>query len=152
MISAIERKDEPKEVKLIEEKTSRVNSMVLFCKNKDGEERLMFVEINIAGQKLSTLVDMGVLDLFTSEKATKKLGLSIRKLNKKIKMVNTEEALTVRVDRNVELQTIEWKGKEEFEVIHLDDYDYVLGLNFFDRIQAVLYPWADQIHIVTSPL
>ncbi|MBA0739401.1 hypothetical protein Gogos_012678 [Gossypium gossypioides] len=40
----------------------------------------------------------------------------------------------------------------EFEVIQLDDYDYVLGLKFLDRTQTVLYPWAEKIHIVISPL
>ncbi|MBA0829514.1 hypothetical protein Goarm_014118 [Gossypium armourianum] len=108
--------------------------MVLFRKNRDGEEGLMFVDINIAGQKWSALVDMGASDLFILEKAVKKLGLSIRKSNKKIKTVNSKEAPIVRVVRNVELQMDEWKGKKEFEVIHLDDYDYVLGLNFLDKI------------------
>ncbi|KAH1031912.1 hypothetical protein J1N35_044086 [Gossypium stocksii] len=56
------------------------------------------------------------------------------------------------VVRNVELQIGKWKGKEDFEVIHIDDYDYVLGLNFLDKIQIVLFPWADQIHIVISSL
>ncbi|MBA0751909.1 hypothetical protein Gogos_000797 [Gossypium gossypioides] len=41
---------------------------------------------------------------------------------------------------------------EDFEVIQLDDYNYELGLNFLDRIQIVLFPWVDQIHIVTGPL
>ena len=87
-----------------------------------------------------------------SEKAAKKLGLSIRKSNKKIKVATSEKAPTVGVVRDVEIQIGEWKSKEEFEVIQLDDYDYVLGLNFLDRIQTVLYPWADQIHIITGPL
>ncbi|MBA0574793.1 hypothetical protein Golob_023978, partial [Gossypium lobatum] len=115
MISAIEKKDELNEVKPVEEKTSMVNSMVLFCKNMDGEEGLMFVDINIEGLKWSALIDTGASNLFISKKAVKKLGLSIRKPNKKIKMVNSKEALTVGVVRNVELQIGEWKSNEEFE-------------------------------------
>ncbi|MBA0756526.1 hypothetical protein Gogos_005630 [Gossypium gossypioides] len=113
--------------------------MVLIPKKRDGEKGLMFVNISIAGQKQSALIDTGASDLFISKKATKKLGLSIRKSNKKIKIVNFDEAPNV-VGRNVELQIGEWKDNEVFEVIHLDDYDYVLGLNFLDRIQVVLYP------------
>lgn len=90
--------------------------------------------------------------MFISKKAAKKLGLLITKSNRKIKMVNSEKAPTVRVVRNVELQIGEWKGNKDFEVIQLDDYDYVLGLNFLDKIQTILYPWADQIHIVIGPL
>ncbi|MBA0750681.1 hypothetical protein Gogos_002078 [Gossypium gossypioides] len=48
MILAIEKKDETEEAKLVEKKTSRVNSMVLIPKKRDGEEGLMFVDINIA--------------------------------------------------------------------------------------------------------
>ncbi|MBA0670074.1 hypothetical protein Goklo_028979 [Gossypium klotzschianum] len=117
MISTIKKKDVPEEAKPVEKKTSRVNSMVLFRKNRDGEEGLMFVDINIAGQKRSALVDTGALDLFISKKVAKKLGLSIRKSNKKIKIVNFDEASTVGVVKNVELQIGEWKGKEEFEVV-----------------------------------
>ncbi|PPR93089.1 hypothetical protein GOBAR_AA27584 [Gossypium barbadense] len=152
MILAIKKKYEPEEAKPVEKKTSRVNSMVLIPKKRDGGEGLMFIDINIASQKRGAFVNTEASELFISEKAVKKLGLSIKKLDKKIKMVNSEEAPTVGVIQNVELQINEWKGKEEFEVIQLDDYDCVLGLNFLDRIQAVLYPWASQIHIVTCPL
>ncbi|MBA0755143.1 hypothetical protein Gogos_022299, partial [Gossypium gossypioides] len=151
-VSAIKRNDELEEAKPIDRKTSRVNSMVLIPKKMNGKEWLMFVDINIAGQTRSALIDMGASDLFISEKAARKLGLSIKKLNKKIKTVNFDEALTVGVVQGMELQIGKWKGNEDFEVIQLDDYDYVLGLNFLDRIQTVLYPWADQIHIIIGLL
>ncbi|MBA0731184.1 hypothetical protein Golax_025560 [Gossypium laxum] len=130
IILVIKKKDEPKEeAKPIEGKTSRVNLM-----------------------KRCALIDTGASYLFISKKAIKKLSLSIKKSNKKIKIVNSKEAPTVGVVCNVELQISEWKGNEDFEVIQLDDYDYVLGLNFLDKIQIVLFLWVDQIHIVTGPL
>ncbi|MBA0786192.1 hypothetical protein Gotri_028092 [Gossypium trilobum] len=64
MISAIEKKDVPEKVKPVKKKISRVNLMVLSCKNRDGEEGLMLVDINIAGQKRSALVNIGASDLF----------------------------------------------------------------------------------------
>ncbi|KAK5774709.1 hypothetical protein PVK06_042565 [Gossypium arboreum] len=153
MMPAIQKKDEPKEeAKPIEGKTLRVNLMVLNPNKRNGRRGLMFVDINIAGQKRSVLIVTGASNLFISEKAAKKLGLSIRKSNKKIKTVNSEEAPTVGVALNVELQIDEWKGNEDFEVIQLDDYDYVLGLNILDRIQTVLFSWANEIHIVTGLL
>ncbi|MBA0781109.1 hypothetical protein Gotri_002064, partial [Gossypium trilobum] len=78
-ISAIKRNDEPEEAELVERKTSRVNSMVLILKKRNGGEGLMFVDFNIAGQKRSAIVDMGASDLFISKKAAGKLGLSIKK-------------------------------------------------------------------------
>ncbi|PPR82229.1 hypothetical protein GOBAR_AA38487 [Gossypium barbadense] len=149
MVSA--KKDEPKEeAKPTERNTSKINSMVLIP-GKRNENGLMFVDINIAGQKRSALIDTGASDLFMSEKAAKKLGLSVRKSNKKIKVATSEKAPTVGVVRDVELQISEWKSKEEFEVIQLDDYDFVLGLNFLVRIQATLQLGGDQIHIATGP-
>ncbi|MBA0729385.1 hypothetical protein Golax_025847 [Gossypium laxum] len=117
-ILAIKRNDEQEEVKPIKKKTSTVNSMVLISKRMNGEEGLMFVDINIAGQKRSALIDTGASDLFISEKAARKLGLSIKKSNKKIKTVNSEEAPTLGVVHNVELQIGEWKDNEDFEVIN----------------------------------
>ncbi|MBA0772142.1 hypothetical protein Gotri_007571 [Gossypium trilobum] len=105
IISTRKKKDGPKEeAKFIEGKTSRVNSMVLIPKKMNGEEGLMFVDINIAGQKWSALIDTGASDLLISEKGTKKISLSIKRSNKKIKTVNFKEAPTMGVVRNVELQ------------------------------------------------
>ncbi|PPR90182.1 hypothetical protein GOBAR_AA30502 [Gossypium barbadense] len=78
LVSIIKRNDEPKEAELVERKTLRVNSMVLISKKRDGNERLIFVAINIASQKKSTLIGTGASDLFISKKAAKKLGLSIK--------------------------------------------------------------------------
>ncbi|MBA0730165.1 hypothetical protein Golax_025595, partial [Gossypium laxum] len=101
MISAIKKKDEPKEEATpIKGKTSRVNSMVLIPKKRNGEKELMFVDINIAGKKQSALIDTGASNLFISEKAAKKLGLSIRKSNKKIKIATSEKSPTVGVVRD----------------------------------------------------
>ncbi|MBA0560992.1 hypothetical protein Golob_017854 [Gossypium lobatum] len=57
-VLAIKRNDEQREVKPTEKKTSMVKSMVLILKKKNGEG-LMFVDINIAGQKRSALIDTG---------------------------------------------------------------------------------------------
>ncbi|KAH1046315.1 hypothetical protein J1N35_037099 [Gossypium stocksii] len=131
-VSAIKRSDELEEAELVEKKASRVNTMILVPKKRNGGEGLIFIDINIAGQERSALVDTGASNLFILEKAARKLSLSSRKLNKKIKMVSSEEVSTMGVVRNVELQISEWKGKEDFK--------------------ACLYPWPDQIHIVTGPL
>ncbi|MBA0789164.1 hypothetical protein Gotri_026810, partial [Gossypium trilobum] len=77
--------------------------MVLIPKKRNGKEGLMFVDINITSQKRSALIDTGASDLFISEKAAKKLSLSIKKSNKKIKTINFEEAPTVEQDSNSSL-------------------------------------------------
>ncbi|PPS00202.1 hypothetical protein GOBAR_AA20466 [Gossypium barbadense] len=53
------------------------------CKQKG----LMYMDINITGQRKSALIDTEELSLFISEKVVSKLGLSISKLTKRIKLV-----------------------------------------------------------------
>ena len=48
----------------------------------------------------------------------------------------------------MELQIGEWKGKETFKVINLDDFDFVLGLSFFDHIDALVVPTTNTICIL----
>ncbi|KAA3480872.1 reverse transcriptase [Gossypium australe] len=43
-----------------------------------------------------------------------------------------------------------WKGKKYFEVIHLDDYDYVLILIFLDKINALLVSFEDCMFILDT--
>ncbi|MBA0729090.1 hypothetical protein Golax_022965 [Gossypium laxum] len=57
LVSAIKWNDESEEANPIEKMTLTVNSMVLILKKKNGGEGLMFVDINITGQKRSALVD-----------------------------------------------------------------------------------------------
>ncbi|MBA0575774.1 hypothetical protein Golob_006927 [Gossypium lobatum] len=59
----------------------------------------------------SALVDKEASNLFISERITSKLGLSIRKSNKRIKMANFKEIFTMGVARGVELQLGEWKAE-----------------------------------------
>lgn len=59
-----------------------------FMKEKRGckQKRLMFVGINIVGQRGNALVDMRAL--FMSKKVVGKLGLTINKMIERIKTVN----------------------------------------------------------------
>ncbi|KAH1082109.1 hypothetical protein J1N35_021870 [Gossypium stocksii] len=70
------------------------------------------------------------------------------KSTNKIKTINSKEVLTVGITQGIELQIGQWKGKKGFEVIHLDDYDFVLGLNFLDKINALLVPFTSCICIL----
>ncbi|MBA0683543.1 hypothetical protein Goari_025192 [Gossypium aridum] len=110
----------------------------------------MYVDINIAGQRKSAFVDTGASDLFISKKVVGKLNLLVIKATKKIKMVNFNEFPIVGVAQGVEQQIGPWKGKDDFSVIHLDDYNFVLGLNFLEKINALLVPLHDPICILDT--
>ncbi|PPR84645.1 hypothetical protein GOBAR_AA36072 [Gossypium barbadense] len=87
MISAIKKKVEPKEeAKPTEEKTSRVNSIVLIPGKTNGGKR-----VDVCGHQYCG------------------------KSNKKIKIATSEKAPTLGVLRDVELQIGKWKSNEDFE-------------------------------------
>ncbi|KAH1047201.1 hypothetical protein J1N35_037985 [Gossypium stocksii] len=67
--------------------------------SKEGSqvERINIVDINIANQMRNAFFDMVAYNLFISEKAMGKLGLSVSKLTKKINIINFKEVTTVGV-------------------------------------------------------
>ncbi|MFQ6640876.1 hypothetical protein Gotur_014326 [Gossypium turneri] len=79
----------------------------------------------VESQRKSDLVDMRASELFISKKV-------------------------MGVAQGVELQIRQWKSKEDFEIIHLDDYGFVLGLNFLDKINASLIPFANYFCILDA--
>ncbi|KAJ8635855.1 hypothetical protein MRB53_010122 [Persea americana] len=101
------------------------------------------MDIVVAGNKMNALVDTGASDLFLSETAAKKLGLRVEKGNGWIKTVNSKEVPTMGRVQGVEIQLGQWTGKEAVYVIPLDDYELVVGLEFLDRINALLVPIAN---------
>ncbi|KAH1047588.1 hypothetical protein J1N35_038372 [Gossypium stocksii] len=108
-----------KEVVPDKRKASKLNSMVLTSTKKNRSEvRLIFVDINIVGQQRNALVDTRASNLFTSKKVAKKLGLSIKKLNNKIKILVKDVSYESNID------SIEWnvtKAPLEMLVEHETD-------------------------------
>lgn len=69
-----------------------------------NQKGLMFVDINIAGQRRSTLVNTRALDMFMLKKSVGKLGLLVSKPTKNINTINSKEVSIVRVAQGIELQ------------------------------------------------
>ncbi|KAE8697362.1 hypothetical protein F3Y22_tig00110621pilonHSYRG00135 [Hibiscus syriacus] len=80
-------------------------------------------------------------------KIAKRLGLHMEKATGSIKTVNAEEVPIAGSQRN-RANRRGWSGKEAIKVIPLDDFDFVLGLSFLDRINAFKVPFADCLCIL----
>ncbi|KAE8690983.1 cytochrome P450 78A7-like [Hibiscus syriacus] len=109
---------------------------VAAIKENDGEEKETL-------KLMSALVDTGASELFLSEQAAKKLDLRVEKTSGFIKTVNTKEVPIVGEARGIKLSIGGWTGKESIKVIPLDDFDFVIGISFLDRINAFPLPFAD---------
>ncbi|OMO54028.1 Aspartic peptidase [Corchorus capsularis] len=140
-LSAIAREEQQPEK---EKETLKLGSILLSVEPKKRRKKgLMFMDMEVAGYKVNAIVDTGASDLFVSEGGAKKLGLKVDKGQGWIKTVNSKETPTMGVAQGVELKLGAWSGKDNIEVIPLDDYDFVVGLDFLDRINALLVPFAN---------
>ena len=110
----------------------------------------MFTNIMVASTKITALVDTRASDLLVAEKIAMRLGLKVSKGNKCTKTINSKEVPTMGVAQGVELQLEDWKGKEKIEVIPLDDYDFVVSLDFLDHIIALFVPFANCLCILDT--
>ncbi|KAG8474454.1 hypothetical protein CXB51_034098 [Gossypium anomalum] len=111
---------------------------------------LMFVDIIVAGRGLNALVDTGASDLFMSEEMAKELGLKIEKDSGRIKTVNSESIPITGMAKGVKIKLGQWTGKATIKVIPLDDYDFVVGLNLLDRLNADIHPSENYMTIFVS--
>ncbi|KAE8673495.1 Detected protein of unknown function [Hibiscus syriacus] len=113
-LSAIKEKDGE------ESETLKLGSILSTMEVKKGRKKkgLMFVDITIAGQKLSALT------------------------------VNAKEVPIAGVAKGIELTVGGWSGTKAIKVIPLDDFDFVLGLSFLDRINAFPVPFVDCLCIL----
>ncbi|KAE8716635.1 Protein NRT1/ PTR FAMILY 3.1 [Hibiscus syriacus] len=134
----------------VESETLKLGSILSTIEVKKGRKKkgLMYVDITVAGQKMSALVDTCASELFMSEQIAKRLGLHVEKVTGSIKTVNAEEVPIAGVAKGIELTVGGWSGKEAIKVIPLDDFDFVLGLSFLDRINAFPVPFADCLCIL----
>ncbi|KAE8692821.1 cytochrome P450 78A7-like [Hibiscus syriacus] len=133
-----------------ESETLKLGSILSTMEVKKGRKKkgLMFIDITLAGQKLSALVDTSASELFMSEPVANRLGLHVEKASGSIKTVNAKEVPIVGVVKGIELTVGGWSGTEAIKVIPLDDFDFVLGLSFLDRINAFPVPFADCLCIL----
>ncbi|KAE8689123.1 hypothetical protein F3Y22_tig00110943pilonHSYRG00133 [Hibiscus syriacus] len=134
----------------VESETLNLGSILSTMEVNKGRKKkgLMYVDITVAGQKMSALVDTGASELFMSEQITKRLGLHVEKVTGSIKTVNAEEVLIVGVAKGIELTVGGWFGKKAIKVIPLDGFDFILGLTFLDRINAFPLPFVDCLCIL----
>ena len=109
---------------------------------------LMFVDVVLAGTKMSALVDTGASSLFLADRTARKLGLKVVRKAGSIKTVNSREVSISGLAHGVDVRLGGWSGKETVTVVPMDDYDVVLGLDFLVRIKAMLIPYADYLCIL----
>ncbi|KAE8731511.1 hypothetical protein F3Y22_tig00002826pilonHSYRG00003 [Hibiscus syriacus] len=101
----------------------------------------------IAPFEISALMDTSASKLLLSEQVAKKLGLRVEKTNGFIKTINSKEVPIVGEAKGINLKIGGWTEKKSIKVIPLDDFNFVIGINFFDRINEFPLSFADSLVI-----
>lgn len=120
-------------------------------KKEPTAKGMMYVNVEVARQHLETLVDTGASNLFMADRVAKKLGILVEKGKKTwLKTVNLKEVPPARIAKDLEIRIGHWTSHETVEVIPLDDYDFVIGLDFIDKINSLMVPFADCLWVLDS--
>jgi len=108
----------------------------------------MFVETTISDRTFKARLDTGASHLLLSSNVASKLGLKISKGGGTIKVVNFSPTPINGVAHKVDVSIGEWRGPENLTVVTMDDFDAVLGLEFLDKVKAVLVLYTNTMCIL----
>ncbi|XP_039174337.1 uncharacterized protein LOC120296598 [Eucalyptus grandis] len=99
---------------------------------------MFFVEVEVGGRTLYALVDTGASNMFMSTEVAKALGLHVEPSGKSYKPINSGDFHGIGATPDVDVKIGGWRGRMAFEVIPLDDYDLILGMQFFKSVGAMI--------------
>ena len=108
----------------------------------------MYVKFLTGGQNIVALVDSRATHNFISTRETVGLGLKLAKDDSKLKAVNSQAQEIHGLAKKVVIQMGDWKGTIDFLSVPLDDFDFILGNDFFQRAKVALLPHVNGLLII----
>ncbi|XP_059437724.1 uncharacterized protein LOC132170646 [Corylus avellana] len=102
---------------------------------------LMYVPVEANSSKSTAMLDTGATHNFVAARMITRLGLKLSKCPSKLKAVNSEAQPVVGIAHAVSLKVGEWTGEVNFLVVPLDDFDIILGNEFFVLAEAAPMPF-----------
>ena len=99
----------------------------------------MQVEMNENGAE--AMLDTGATHNFVDKSMVQRLDLKVSKCPNKIKAVNFEPKPVSRIAFGVSFKVGEWTRKVNFLIMKLDNFDVILGDEFFMAAKAALLPF-----------
>ena len=84
------------------------------------------------------MFDTGASHNFMNVHEAKRLGLKFANDQGTVKAVNSEAKAIEGVARGLIVKIGDWQGKHDFTVLPMDNFDIVLGVEFFDWVIAIV--------------
>ena len=100
----------------------------------------MHVQVLLNGIRVKAMVDSGATHNFVATSEASSLNLKLVKDDSPIKAVNSKAQKIQGIAKDVLLQVGEWKGKINLLCVPLDDFNLILGIDFFLKSKAALIP------------
>ena len=94
------------------------------------------------------LVDSGATHNFVSTNEVARLGLKLVRDDSKLQVVNSQAQETHGMAKNMEIQMGDWKCTIDFLSVPLDDFDFILGNDFFQRAKVTLLSYLNGLLIM----
>uniref|UniRef100_A0A803N8Q4 RNA-directed DNA polymerase n=1 Tax=Chenopodium quinoa TaxID=63459 RepID=A0A803N8Q4_CHEQI len=128
-----------------EDVAPRMNTMKIVCAAIKGEQKepvdgLMYCRVTVNGSEMWAMIDTGATHNFLKGGLVRKMGLKVQPSSHMIKTVNSAAADSVGIVKDVFVKMGAWKGKVEFLVVEMDDYELVLGNKYFKQAKLMVAP------------
>ena len=121
----------------------RVNPLQLVnaitTENPSSFKGLMYLKVMVNGHAVQAMLDTGATNNFVSQRLVGSLGLTVSKCSSKIKAVNSG-AQPIQGTAHSLLKVGRWEQECSFMAVPLDDFDLILGIEFFVKAKAVAMP------------
>ncbi|GJU87434.1 gag-aspartyl protease domain-containing protein [Tanacetum coccineum] len=119
-------------------------------KSKEEANGLRFVSLILNEISTRALVDTGASHNFISVDEAKRLGLETTKDSGWIKAINGDAKAISGVARGVKAKIKGWEGELDLSVVPMDDYKLVLGIELFDKVQAIPITFTNTLCILNG--
>ncbi|KAF7807841.1 Transposon Tf2-2 polyprotein [Senna tora] len=144
-----------KELEEREQEEAKVSSLQLLSAIKakvempeNGRNGRMFVEAKAGDRVTKALVDFGASHNFLKVEEARRLGIHYKDERGWLKAVNSDLIEIFGVAQGITVSLGEWTGPVDFFVVTIDDYPILLGMEFLDKVKAVLVPFANTMCIL----
>ncbi|KAH7845877.1 hypothetical protein Vadar_006951 [Vaccinium darrowii] len=108
---------------------------------------LMYVKVMLCNTDVLAMVDIGATHSFVSEGLAQSLGLKVIESSSRIKTVNSTAQAVHGTTSNISLKVGNWNGRVDLMVYPLDDFELILGNEFFLAAKVAVMPYLGGILI-----
>lgn len=102
-------------------------------------EELMYVNVEVNGQRVHAILDTGASNNFISQRVVKSLGLTVAKSSNRIKVIGAN-ARPIHGTVTTRMSVGTWEQVCTAMVLDLVEFDLIFGMGFFLAAKAVIVP------------